>query len=140
MSVTRVELRRRFSDTDLMGHINNVTYLDYLQEARSEFITQMFPDRDVEWHHVVVGHQIRYLKPLYLRPEPAIVEIWVTKVGGASYQFSYRVLNELGEVCATASSDMAYIDPSTERAVRIPDDLRAQLLAARVDDMKDSDD
>lgn len=140
MSITRVEIRRRFSDTDLMGHINNVTYLDYLQEARSEFITRLFPGRDVEWHHVVVGHQIRYLKPLYLRPEPAIVEIWVTKVGGASYQFSYRVLNELGEVCATASSDMAYIDPSTERAVRIPDALRAELLAAMVEKPEGSDD
>ena len=140
MSITRVEIRRRFSDTDLMGHINNVTYLDYLQEARSEFITRLFPGRDVEWHHVVVGHQIRYLKPLYLRPEPAIVEIWVTKVGGASYQFSYRVLNERGEVCATASSDMAYIDPSTERAVRIPDALRVELLAAVVEEPEGSDD
>lgn len=139
MTPLRVEIRRRFSDTDLMGHINNVTYLDYLQEARSEFITQLFPDRDVEWHHVVVGHEIRYLRPLYLRPEPAIVEIWVTKVGGASYRFAYRVLNELNEVCATAASDMAYIDPKTERAVRIPSELREQLLAALLPDAKDAD-
>lgn len=140
MTVTRVEIRRRFSDTDLMGHINNVTFMDYLQEARSEFLMRLFPDRDVEWHHVVVGHQIQYLKPLYLRPEPAIVEIWVTKVGGASYQFSYRVLNEIGEVCATATSDMAYIDPETERAVRIPDELRSRMLAAVADESKAADD
>ena len=27
-------LERRFSDLDLLGHVNNVMYHDYLQEAR----------------------------------------------------------------------------------------------------------
>ena len=127
MAVLRVEVPRRFSDVDLMGHVNNIAFLDYLQEARREFSMRIFQGRDVEWKHVIVRHEINYRRPLHLVQEPAVVEIWVSKVGGASYTFEYRVLDEQGQVCADAVSVMAYFDPESEQAIRLPADLRATL-------------
>ncbi len=130
MSILRVEVPRRFSDVDLLGHVNNVAYLDYLQEARVAFISRLFDGREVEWKHVIVRHEIDYRRPLYLSAAPAVVEIWVSRVGGASYTFQYRVLDEQDRVCAMATTVMAYFDAATESAVRIPDDLREYLVSS----------
>ena len=130
MGIMRVEVPIRFSDVDLYGHVNNVTYLDYLQEARVAFIRRLYHDQEIEWRHVIVRHEIDYRRPLQLSAEPAVVEIWVSKVGGASYAFDYRIMDERDQVCATASTVLAYVDPAGETAMRIPDEMRAMLVAS----------
>ena len=37
----RIEIYRRFSDLDPLGHVNNVAYHDYLQEARMGLIGEL---------------------------------------------------------------------------------------------------
>lgn len=130
VGVMRVEVQRRFSDLDPLGHINNVVYLDYMQEARVAFLAALRGGLPAEWTQVVVTNQITYKKPLHLSPEPAIVEIWVPRVGGASYDFSYRVLDEHGVETAVAHTVMANFDPDTESAQRIPEPMREKLIAA----------
>ena len=34
----------RWADMDLLGHINNVVYVDYLQEARVDMLRTHSPD------------------------------------------------------------------------------------------------
>ena len=41
MSVFVTQVYRRFSDLDPLGHVNNVVYLDYLQEARLRALMQI---------------------------------------------------------------------------------------------------
>ena len=37
----RTEVERRFSDLDLMGHVNNVAFLVYLEEARVRLFAEL---------------------------------------------------------------------------------------------------
>lgn len=68
----------RWSDLDFMQHVNNVVYVDYLQEARVDMLRVHSelsdPDRsgeDLTDGLVVVNHAIDYLRPLLLpRPSP----------------------------------------------------------------------
>ena len=38
------ECPMRWADLDLLGHVNNVTYVDYLQEARVDMLRAHAPD------------------------------------------------------------------------------------------------
>ena len=57
----------RWADLDLLGHVNNVVYVDYLQEARVDmFRVSASDDRadDLAEGVVVVRHEVTYLRPL----------------------------------------------------------------------------
>ena len=130
MTIFRVPVQRRFSDIDMLGHVNNVVFHDYLQEARVHVIREMTASANVTFTHVIVRQEIDHLRPLFLKAEPITVEIWIPKIGGASYQFKYRIIDDDGTVAARAQSHMAYFNPQTQSATRIPADIRAMLTAA----------
>lgn len=122
----RVPVHRRFSDLDPLGHVNNVVFVDYLQEGRVGFMRQIgLPVGTVR--QVVVTQDLTFRKPLVLHPDPVIVETWVTRLGGSSYDFAYRIYDEVGDLAAEGSTTMACIDHETGRPVRLPAELRAAI-------------
>jgi acyl-CoA thioester hydrolase len=127
MTIFRVPVQRRFSDIDVLGHVNNVVYHDYLQEARVRIIREMMNTEDVEFSHIVARQEIDHLRPLALGAAPITVEIWVSGIGGASYTVDYRVLDDDGEIAAKAKSVMVFYNIELQAPTRIPDDVRAVL-------------
>ena len=123
-------MQRRFSDIDLLGHVNNVVFHDYLQEARVHVIRQVTAGTHIGFTHVIVRQEINHRRPLYLKAEPVTVEVWIPTIGAASYQFAYRILDDDGSLAADALSVMAYYNPETKSASRIPPDVRALLTEA----------
>jgi acyl-CoA thioester hydrolase len=126
--ILRVPVYRRFSDLDPLGHVNNVVFHDYLQEARMGLVRDIGLVRSDDYAQVVVRQEINHRKPLLLSPEPIIIETWVTKLGNSTYTIAYRILDEVADVAATASSVMAVVDPGTNRPIRMSPVLR-ELLA-----------
>ncbi len=87
----------RWADLDLLGHVNNVTYVDYLQEARVDMFRTHAPDSradDLAEGVVVVRHEVTYVSSLTFSPEPVSVECWVTEVRAASFTMAYEVFAE----------------------------------------------
>lgn len=125
--VLRVPVYRRFSDLDPLGHVNNVVFHDYLQEARMGMITEIGFVRSTTFAQVVVKQEITHRKPLLLAPEPVIVETWISHLGNTSYTVRYRILDEEGDLAADGSTLMAVVDPGTGRPIRIHAELRALL-------------
>jgi acyl-CoA thioester hydrolase len=84
----------RWADLDLLGHVNNVVYVDYLQEARVDMLRTHRPARPVDElvdGLVVVRHEVQYLRPLAFRFRPVTIECWVTEVRAASFTMAYEV-------------------------------------------------
>jgi len=123
----RVPVYRRFSDLDPLGHVNNVIFHDYLQEARMGLMHDLALVRSDTFAQVVVKQEVTHRKPLLLSPEPIIVETWVSHMGNSSYTIQYRILDEVGDVAAVASTLMAVVDPATDRPIRMSPQLRALL-------------
>lgn len=123
----RVPVHRRFSDLDPLGHVNNVVFHDYLQEARVGMLRDLGFVRGPGFSQVVVKQEITHRKPLLLSPEPVMVESWIEHLGNSSYRIAYRVIDEHGDVAAEGSTLMAVIDPDTGRPIRMSDELRAVL-------------
>jgi acyl-CoA thioester hydrolase len=86
----------RWADLDLLGHVNNVVYVDYLQEARVDFMRALLPPRaaDMTEGVVVVRHEVGYLAPMAFRFRPVEVECWVTQVRAATFTLAYEVFHE----------------------------------------------
>ena len=90
---TEILVPLRWSDMDAYGHVNNVQFVRLLEDARVGMLVQWFPDglRRLDRGIVVARHEIDYLAPLEYRPEPVAVDIWVSRIGGASYDLAYVI-------------------------------------------------
>jgi acyl-CoA thioester hydrolase len=128
--LTRVEVQRRFSDLDPLGHVNNVAYHDYLQEARMGLIGELDAVVNDDFAQIVVSQEIRHVKPLGYAREPVVIEAQVTDMARTSYSIVYRILDEQGDVAAEAATRLAVVDPVSGRPIRMPEALRERLLAA----------
>lgn len=87
----------RWADLDQLGHVNNVVYVDYLQEARIDMLLTHAPDPrmgDLAEGAVVVRHDVRFVSPLTFRSEPVKIEVWVTQIRAATFTLAYEVYDE----------------------------------------------
>jgi len=87
----------RWADMDAFGHVNNVAFLRYLEEARIDFMFRLAPGEgsaSFTGGSVVARHEIDYLRPLVHRHEPVVIETWVTDIKTASMTVRYEVKDE----------------------------------------------
>jgi acyl-CoA thioester hydrolase len=83
---------------DSLGHVNNVTYVDYLQEARVDMLRVHAPAQggeDLAEGVVVVRHEVEFVRPLLFRFEPVRIESWVTELRAATFTMAYEILDEM---------------------------------------------
>ena len=121
-------LKPRWSDLDAYAHVNNVTWLEYLQEARVDMLFVHAPARGAEGLAegvLVVRAEIDYLRAMLFRQEPYAIEMWVSKIGGASFTISYEIVDADGEglrlLYGRASTVLAPVDLATGRSRRLND-------------------
>ena len=124
----------RWADMDSLGHVNNVTYVDYLQESRVDMLRVHAPATGGEQlaeATVVVRHEVEFLSPLVFRIAPVRIESWVTQIRAASFTMAYEILDELpsGErrVYTRAATVLTPFLFSEERPRRIKPEERAVL-------------
>ena len=127
-------LKPRWSDLDAYGHVNNVTWLEYLQEAR---VDMLFVHAPVEGSEglaqgvLVVRAEIDYRRPLLFRQEAYPIHMWVSKIGAASFTVSYEIsddrVNGTSLVYGRAKTLLAPVDLETGAPRRITAQERAIL-------------
>ncbi len=123
----------RWSDMDPLGHVNNVTYVDYLQEARVDMLAVHPPSsgaRDLNEGMVVVRHEVEFVRPLVFREAPVRIELWVTEIRAAAFTLAYEIFDDLPDgrrVYARASTVLSPFVFASERPRRITADERHAL-------------
>lgn len=125
----------RWADMDAFGHVNNVAFLRYLEEARIDFMFRLAPGEgsaSFTGGSVVARHEIDYLRPLVHRHTPVDVETWVTDISAASMTVRYEVKDEEA-VYARASTVVVPYNLAAGRPRRITDEERAFLEKYRDD-------
>ncbi len=131
MRIFRAHVERRFSDLDMLQHVSNVVYNDYLQEGRIRMMRELRADfAEPYFPQVLARQEINYRKTLVLGPAPLVVEAWISSVGRTSYEVGLRILDDDGSLAADAMSVMVCFDPVTQKSVPIPADYREALIAA----------
>jgi acyl-CoA thioester hydrolase len=127
----------RWADLDMLGHVNNVTYVDYLQEARVDMLriqgSRRHAGTDLAEGVVVVRHEVTYLRPLLFSFDVVRIECWVTDVRAASFTVAYEIFRDStsrpGErtVFARASTVLTPFVFAEERPRRLTGEERARL-------------
>ncbi len=122
----------RFSDVDVYGHVNNVKYFEYYQEARIAFIRSLSGDgydADSSMRQVVARIDVDYKRPILFRPEPYVVETWVTRIGTSSYDLSCRIVDAEGTLYSRADVSLVAFDLGSQRSRPLTDAERSRLEA-----------
>ncbi len=129
----------RWADMDAFGHVNNVVYLRYLEQARVDwmFVTAKAAGvAEFSLGTVVHRHEITYKRPLVYRPEPVRIETWVTRIMNSSFTVAYEVKDD-DWVYATASTVLVPYDLGEARPRRVTAEerryLEQYLIAADAD-------
>ncbi len=76
---------------------------------------------------LVASIEVTYKRVIDHRTEPIVAEVSVSKCAGASFVVDYRLIVD-DEVCVTATTTMALVDPATSAPTRVSPELRARLL------------
>ncbi len=104
----------RWSDLDSYGHVNNVKYYDYIQEARINLITSTIGwEPEAVW--MVVRQDLEYLKPIDFRTEPYEVGTAVAAIGNRSFTLAAEIRDPASStVFATARTVVVGDSPLTD--------------------------
>ncbi|WP_112469675.1 acyl-CoA thioesterase [Streptomyces triticisoli] len=125
----------RWADMDAYGHVNNVVFLRYLEEARIDFLFR--PDKEFQQGSVVARHEIDYKRQLVHRHAPVDIELWVTEIRAASFTLSYEV-KDGDQVYVRASTVIVPFDFEAQRPRRITAEER-EFLQEYTDDADEAD-
>ncbi len=115
---------------DAYGHVNNVVFLRYLEEARIDFLFR--PEKDFKQGSVVARHEIDYKRQLVHRHSPVDIELWITQIRAASFTIAYEV-KDGDQIYVTASTVIVPFDFEAQRPRRLTAEERDFLAEYRDD-------
>ena len=124
----------RFADLDAMGHLNNVNYLVYTEQARILYVRQICQG-DKDWRKlgmILARTEIDYKLPIAF-DDSVKVYIRVSRLGSKSFDFNYLITCQQGdaniEIAALSSSVMVAYDYEQDTTIAIPEQWRENILA-----------
>ena len=122
----RMEIETRWSDMDAQDHINNLAYLEYMQECRVNWFTSLKLDESFE--SVVVSINIEYLQEL-LYPAPVTVIMTGSDPGRSSFMSHYEIwTNNIRKILfARGDAKIVFIDSQKRRSVSMPLSVKDKL-------------
>lgn len=146
---TRVLLELRWGDMDAYGHVNNVTQLRLLEEARvralgspthssdaattpgrfgvsgtvsGTAIPAIFATASATTELLVASHAIEYRAPIPYRAGPIAVDVVISEVKPASVTVGYVICEPDGSTAYTvAETVIVFIDTASSRPRRLSD-------------------
>jgi acyl-CoA thioester hydrolase len=122
-----VEIAVQPADIDQMGHVNNVVYLRWVQEAATAHWTATAsPEEQASLWWVVVRHEIDYLHPA-MPGDTVIARTWVGQASRIKFERFVELLRARDRVVlARARSVWCPIDSTTGKPVAVGAEVRAR--------------
>ncbi|WP_238378761.1 acyl-CoA thioesterase [Halalkalibacillus sediminis] len=120
----------RFSETDMFGHVNNVSPFIYFEEARIAYMNEvdLFGPMSQETKKVpvVADLQCNYLKQMYFGDQLKMY-VKTDNVGKSSLDIHYMALNQKEELCIVGRGRVVQIDSQTGTPTPFDDVQRKKL-------------
>jgi acyl-CoA thioester hydrolase len=116
----------RWRDLDAFNHVNNSSYLTYLEEARLQWLRHV-PDPWFDEHAmpVMAASQLNYRRPIAW-PAQLKVQLFRERMGNTSMTLAHRVV-DAGQpdlLYCDGNVVMVWMDPATGKPVPLPDAIR----------------
>jgi acyl-CoA thioester hydrolase len=120
----------RAEDIDELGHVNNVVYLRWVQDAAvAHWRARATPAMQAEVLWVAVRHEIDYKRPA-MPGDRIVARTWVGPAGRRSFERNTEILRA-GDatLLARARTIWCPIDPATLRPTDVGPEVRALFSA-----------
>jgi acyl-CoA thioester hydrolase len=108
------------ADIDRQGHVNNIAWLKYVQDAAVAHWQAVAPaevQAAVAW--VVRRHEVDYLKPGFAGDE-LVIRTWVGEPAGATWERFTEVTRQAdGQILVKARTVWVQLDAATGRPRRV---------------------
>lgn len=122
--VHEYRLQIQEKDIDLLGHVNNATYFQLLEEARWAMITPLGWGREdvlkKQVSPIVLDARIRFKREL-LKGENVLIRTWCHGAQGKTCQVGQSVLKPNHKEACEASFTMGLMDLKTRKLIQPPE-------------------
>jgi acyl-CoA thioester hydrolase len=122
-----IPLKVRYSETDMLGHLNNVSYFIYFEQGRVDYFDHLslseylFSEEAIT---VVADLECQYLAQVYLK-EPLRLHIRTAGLGRSSLDLEYALVEETtGQLKAVGRGAIVRIDTKSGKSNRLPEAAR----------------
>jgi len=138
LAVFEYEVAVRPEDIDIVGHVNNVVYVQWMQDAavaHSEALGwpfRRYQELGAGW--VARLHQIEYLQPA-MPGDRVVIKTWVADMKRVTSTRRYQMVRYEGEdrkevLLAAAHTQWAFIDFAKRLPRRSPEDMVATFVSS----------
>jgi acyl-CoA thioester hydrolase len=108
----------RFSDIDVLGHVNNAVYFSYLEQTRIKYLSNLGL-RGTKPSTILVANQIDYLRSVLLE-DRLEVKMRCERIGSKSLVFGYELY--VGQTLTTkATSTHVWFDAENNVTTSVPE-------------------
>jgi acyl-CoA thioester hydrolase len=127
----RVPVEVRWRDLDAFSHVNNSTFLTYVEEARLQWFQSLpGPWLSEDVAPVLAATHVNYRRPIEW-PAHLVVELFAERVGSTSLTVAHRItaLDDASRLYADGHSVLVWIDRHDGRPAPLPDAVRGACSA-----------
>jgi acyl-CoA thioester hydrolase len=130
-----LELKVRFSETDMFGHLNNTIPFTYFEMARINFFKsqgfmQDWVKPENETIPVVADLQCDYLSQIYF-DENLKIYVKANSIGNSSVDLHYMGKKADGSVCLAGRGTIVQISKKTGKGVPWSEEMRFLLASSK---------
>ncbi|WP_136608573.1 acyl-CoA thioesterase [Paenibacillus dokdonensis] len=125
-----IPIKVRYCETDMLGHVNNVSYFMYFEQGRIEYFENlglfdsMFGGEKVA---VVADLECQYLAQMY-RSDKVNLHVRVASIGRSSLDVEYAVVVE-DTLKAAGRGAIVLIDTASGKSTPLPEEVREVIAA-----------
>ena len=115
-----------WGDMDSFGHVNNVVYYTYAQNARIHYNSQLnlFNEKTFS---VMAASSCQYFKPV-IYPDTLWIGVRIKKIGNASLIHEYTYYSTaMNTIVASGESVLVYLDKATGQKKNIDETKKAAI-------------
>lgn len=117
-----------WGDMDSFGHVNNVVYYTYAQNARIHYNTQLNLFNESTFS-VMAASSCQYFKPVTY-PDTLWIGVRVKKIGNASVIHEYTYYSTaMSTIVARGESVLVYLDKASGQKKNIDETKKAAIIA-----------
>ncbi|HEY9312569.1 acyl-CoA thioesterase [Williamsia sp.] len=130
---TEVSLQLRFGDMDVNRHVNNVQFARLFEEARVRSVSGWVRDGYDQVAIHIARQEIEFVAPLYYSPESITARIWVSRLGGSSFDFGSSLSDPKGRIVALCETTAVVVDSESGKVLPLSEEIRAFLKSKSAD-------
>ena len=118
------EIRVRYAETDQMGVVYYGHYLTYYEVARVESLRNLnIAYKDIEKSGImmpVLTNESKYIRPAFY-DDLISMEVRIEEMPDTRITFHYTFFNENAKVIHKGKTQLAFVDVSTNKPVKVPE-------------------